>query len=192
MDVEQALIISTKFNTIKKNVAAKTLNVFRDLKYLYSEQLWKHGVELSSGSTQSNFVLDGRHFTLLIVEGCALAREMEQDISVSSVERITKDHSLFAGCIALTVKLESMNATVMRIFVNSSGEIACEFGMGQRHPFDFLRYESIKSQAEVFFHTPIVQALLNVEESWKLLQEVKMISNIRDLKVTNEQIGFNG
>jgi hypothetical protein len=201
---------SIKFRKLYDDLCKKTLRqtklVFDDLCELYENQLYvlhkeEPGVVqiVSEGrrETQYRFKIKGNDYSLLLLQESAMIRGIESIGDQSFGEPIRyivekEDISRYlTGCIVLTMKIEQQHATLMRVFVNSKGEIAYEYGMGWKAPFEFEAVNDKEEKVKLFFTQPLSSSLLEMQATWSPLSEIKLIDDLKVLNAVSDRIGFN-
>jgi hypothetical protein len=203
VNIQEAIEISARYDTLAKKVSFQTSSVFKELKDIYDGQLWTVngkkpgvvGINETSSDSKYNFKIKDNQYSLFILSGPALVRTQESEINSGfPVQQVVEDIGLsryFAGCITLTVRIEKQFLTLIRWFVNADREIAYEFGIGWKHPFYFEKVEDLKTKVGTFFHEPINESLLNQWNYWKDIKDIKVVDDITVLQAGKNKIGFN-
>ncbi|MFD2613414.1 hypothetical protein [Paenibacillus gansuensis] len=204
--LEQILDITTRYEMMEQEVEQRTGELFGRLRAIYEEQLQAatrtnpKAVEIAAQAGESRFDFRIKHnsYTLFIVDGVHFVKKPDQindtlGAADSPIQEIVEDadaQKYLAGCIALTMRIQNQYVTLLRIFVNCSGGVSYELGIGRKRKLEFLEPEQKNNLQELLFHEPIRESLLNPTTCWKPLEDIQFVDSIRDLTSDNEQIGF--
>ncbi|ETT45725.1 hypothetical protein C162_20366 [Paenibacillus sp. FSL R7-269] len=206
MSINETVERHLQYLSLRKNAFEKTKHFFQNLCEVYNTQLFLLNNEFPESivkpdinklKSSYNFKINGNSYSLSLLDGAVMLKEPEEISedykNTEPVEAIVSDKNVscyISGCIVLTMQIENQHATLLRVFVNSSNEIAYEYGMGWKRN---LSFSEIPTKAEVineFFVQPIHSSLMEIRETWAPFENIKLLDNLSSLNPNNNTIGF--
>ncbi|MFC8688774.1 hypothetical protein [Brevibacillus porteri] len=204
MKLVDSILLKNQYEDICDKAAIEAKQVFNQLWEMYDTCLFLLEKEqdakvnrISKGEkgTKYHFQLMGNEYSLILVEGTSMMVEfdpLKKDCKeyIRYVVENEEASKHITGCIALTMRIENQLTTLMRIFVNSEGLVAYEYGMGWKVPLILQPFPDGEEKIEALFTQPLSSSLLEVRTTWSPFSEIRFIDNLNSLNIETNRIGF--